>query len=81
MSPGQFLVISHHGSNLVAETIKSGGVADEEEAETFEILAWRFSTTSHGAKQEGQSGSTRAYKVQDNRHAVVSLPASKTFTS
>ena len=32
MGPGQFLVISHDGSNLVAETIKSGGVADEEEA-------------------------------------------------
>ena len=79
--PGQFLVISHDRPDLITETIQDWNVADEKEARTFELLAWRFPTTSSGAEKEEGSRSTGTYKVQDKRQAVVSLPANKTFTS
>lgn len=79
--PGQFLVVSHDRSDLITETIQSGDVADEEEAKTFELLESRFPATSHGAEREERSRSTGTHKAQDNRQAVVSLPANKTFTS
>ena len=57
-------------------------MADEEEAGTFEILAWHFQQVfSRRKARKSNLETTRAYKVQDNRHAVVSLPASKTLTS
>ena len=59
-------------------------MADEEEAGRFCIFSvggylWPLLMAKSRRKQYRRSA--RAYNVQDRRHAVVSLPASKTFTS